>query len=85
MIAAFLPLPPAPIQEMGELDHSASNLDARNTVRNEYTRQFGPTDEARYESAVWWRKLNRWMSFVGVLIVASVVSIPLLLPISTRF
>ena len=75
MIAALLPLPPNPILEMRERDHSTSNLDSSNDVSNDYARQFGPMDEARYESAKWWRGLNRWMSFVGILILAAVVSI----------
>jgi hypothetical protein len=74
MIAAFLPLPPAPVLNMQERDHSTSNLDSTNDVANDYARQFGPMDEARYESAKWWRRLNRWMSLVGVLVIAAVVS-----------
>uniref|UniRef100_A0A8H4RH05 Serine-rich protein n=1 Tax=Cudoniella acicularis TaxID=354080 RepID=A0A8H4RH05_9HELO len=75
MIAAFLPLPMNPMSEMRERDpeHSTSNLDSSNNAVNDYTRQFGPTDERRYESAKWWRNLNRWMSVVGVLIIAAVV------------
>lgn len=44
-------------------------------------RKFNALEEARYESAVWWRKLNRWMSLVGILIIAAIVSLlfPLLL------
>ena len=78
MIAAFLPLPPRRILDMREKDHSTSNLDSSNDVLNDYARQFGPMDEARYESAKWWRRLNRCMSLVGVLIVAAVVSTRLL-------
>jgi hypothetical protein len=74
MIAALLPLPPAPVLNMQEQDHSTSNLDSTNDVPNDYARQFGPMDEARYESAKWWRRLNRWMSLVGVLVIAAVVS-----------
>jgi hypothetical protein len=74
MIAALLPLPPAPVLNMQERDHSTSNLDSTNDVPNDYARQFGPMDEARYESAKWWRRLNRWMSLVGVLVIAVVVS-----------
>ncbi|KAH6715288.1 hypothetical protein BKA61DRAFT_574750 [Leptodontidium sp. MPI-SDFR-AT-0119] len=78
MIAAILPLPPRPIRNMSERDNSRSNLDsshdreAQHETPNDYTRQFGPMDEARYESAKWWRRLNRYMSFVGVLILAAI-------------
>jgi hypothetical protein len=77
MIAAFLPLPPNPVLEMRERDNSTSNLDSSNDAVNEYARQVRPIDEARYESARWWRQLNRIMSFLGVLIVATIVSVSL--------
>lgn len=73
MIAAFLPLPPRPLQEMQERDDSTSNLGASNHEFNDYERQFGPMDEARYESAKWWRRLNRWMSLVGAIIIAIII------------
>ncbi|CZR59984.1 uncharacterized protein PAC_09879 [Phialocephala subalpina] len=73
MIAALLPLPPSPMRDMRERDSSTSNLDSSNDVPNDYVRQFGPMDEARYESAKWWRRLNRWMSIVGLLIIIAVV------------
>ncbi|TVY67445.1 hypothetical protein LSUE1_G007846 [Lachnellula suecica] len=75
MIAALLPLPPNPMTEMRERDaeNSTSNLDSSNDIPNDYARQFGPTDERRFESAKWWRSLNRWMSLLGVLILAAVV------------
>lgn len=73
MIAALLPLPPSPMRDMRECDSSTSNLDSSNDVPNDYVRQFGPMDEARYESAKWWRRLNRWMSIVGLLIIIAVV------------
>ena len=79
MIAAVLPLPRNPMKEMRERDNSTSNLDESNEGPNDYTRQFGPMDEARYESAKWWRNLNRWMSLVGFLIIAAVVSSQLIL------
>ncbi|CZT52244.1 uncharacterized protein RSE6_13525 [Rhynchosporium secalis] len=78
MIAAFLPLPQQPMRNMSERDNSRSNLDSSHDREhvgdrpNDYTRQFGPMDEARYESAKWWRRLNRCMSFVGVLVLAAI-------------
>ena len=74
MIAALLPLPPRPVREMEERDNSTSNLGVSNDTFNDYERQFGPMDDARYESAKWWRRLNRWMSLVGFLIIAAIVS-----------
>jgi hypothetical protein len=72
MVAALLPLPPRPKPEMMEADNSRS--------------QFGPAhhafrygqyllDETRYESARWWRNLNRVMSIVGLLIIGAVVAL----------
>lgn len=72
MIAAVLPLPPKPMLNVREVDYSSSNLD----ISNDYDREFGPMDEARYESAKWWRRLNRLMSLVGLLIIATIVGIP---------
>jgi len=78
MIAAFLPLPLNPMTEMRERDveNSTSNLDSSNDYANDFARQFGPVDEIRFESAKWWRNLNRWMSIVGLLIIAAVVCSP---------
>jgi hypothetical protein len=76
MIAAFLPLPPNPMREMRERDNSTSNLDSSNDAVNEYARHVRPMDEARYESARWWRQLNRIMSFLGLLIIGTIVRIP---------
>ncbi|ESZ91973.1 hypothetical protein SBOR_7630 [Sclerotinia borealis F-4128] len=75
MIAAFLPLPQAPLSEMREREDSTGNLTQTRDVEtaNDYVRQFGPLDEARYESARWWRNLNRWMSAVGLLIIAAII------------
>jgi len=74
MIAACLPLPVKPIMNMQERDHSTSNLESGNDISNDYAHEFGPVDEARYESAKWWRRLNRWMSLVGILIIVVIVS-----------
>lgn len=68
MIASVLPLPKLPVVEMRDDDRLSPNLD---TFKNE--RDINAIDEARYESAAWWRKLNRWMSILGVLIIAAVV------------
>lgn len=74
MIASLLPLPMNPVSEMQERDGSMSNLDSSNDISNDFARRFSSTDEARYESAKWWRSLNRWMSLVGLLIITAVVS-----------
>jgi hypothetical protein len=70
MVAAFLPLPTNP-----------KHLDVENGD-NKYTsthpafrRQKYAVDESRYESARWWRNLNRGMSIVGLLIIGAVVAL----------
>ncbi|KAA8572629.1 hypothetical protein EYC84_003229 [Monilinia fructicola] len=74
MIAAFLPLPKSPFPEMRERKENAGKLrDTESRGTNDYVREFGPLDEARYESARWWRNLNRWMSAVGLLIIAAII------------
>lgn len=73
MIASFLPLPPRPLfvmRERDQRDRSTGNLNMNENM----AREFRPMDEARYESARWWRTLNRGMSVVGILVVAAVVS-----------
>lgn len=69
MIASFLSLPPDPMLAMRDRDRSSANLD----VSNDYALTFGPADEQRYESARWWRRVNRYMSFVGILIIIAIV------------
>jgi hypothetical protein len=72
MIGALLPLPPDPVKEMQERDNSTSNLSEVAPV--DYSRYLGAMDEVRYESAKWWRRVNRTMSFVGLVVLASIVS-----------
>ncbi|KAG9241782.1 hypothetical protein BJ878DRAFT_210521 [Calycina marina] len=70
MIASLLPLPKRQLRDMEERDHDTHSSNDR---VNHYARQFRPMDDARFESARWWRKLNRIMSIPGVLIIAAVV------------
>lgn len=70
IIAALLPLPVKGPAAEGD---STDNFEKPTDVENDYSRQFGPLDEARYESARWWRNLNRCMSVVGVIIIIIVV------------
>ncbi|PBP16314.1 hypothetical protein BUE80_DR012765 [Diplocarpon rosae] len=73
MIAAILPLPPKPVPSMREQDNRTSNLDSSNEMPNDYARQLGPAGEVNYESAKWWRRLNRGMSVIGLLVIAAVI------------
>lgn len=74
MIAAFLPLPlKNPGLDVEKADHDTRDHEQQNDMPNDYSRQFGPLDEARYESARWWRNLNRCMSVVGIIILILIV------------
>lgn len=71
MIAAFLPLPEQPRLEMLERDHSRSELGIPESIR----RQFNEADDMRYQSARWWRNLNRGMSLVGLAIIGVTIGL----------
>ncbi|KAJ9150733.1 Serine-rich protein [Pleurostoma richardsiae] len=64
MTAAVLPLPPNPHLALLETDTSH---------KLEY--RFGPSDDIHYQSARWWRTLNRCMSVVGLLIIGAIVAL----------
>jgi hypothetical protein len=68
MIASFLPLPPNPRSAQTQSD---SDLDVESDAA---TPKFKPAEEATFESAKWWRTLNRYMSLLGLLIIGAVVS-----------
>lgn len=37
--------------------------------------QLSPADEKRLRSARWWRNLNRWMSVIGLIILATITTL----------
>ncbi|KAL8744646.1 MAG: hypothetical protein Q9190_003129 [Brigantiaea leucoxantha] len=66
-IASFVPLPrKPPIEEI--LSPGQEN------ISTDLEKRFSVVDEARHENARWWRNLNRFMSLVGILIIAAIVS-----------
>lgn len=71
-IASFLPLPRRPSAPAAK----GKNAPRQAQIAEDLEKQLGPTDEARYENARWWRNINRIMSIVGVLIIVAVVSPP---------
>jgi hypothetical protein len=72
MIAALLPLPPNPrLQMMEREEHNGHNR----FRPADFTYQLRAIDETRYESARWWRNLNRFMSFVGLVIIAAIIAL----------
>lgn len=76
MIAAFLPLPPNPQLDMEEVGSSTSQLQPPNEFgREPLQRRVAPIDEASYQSARWWRHLNRYMSIFGILIIGAIIAL----------
>ncbi|KAI8954601.1 hypothetical protein F4801DRAFT_587404 [Xylaria longipes] len=76
MIAAFLPLPPRPQFDMQELRKSTTQYRMREDSRAELINgRVAPIDDLRYQSARWWRNLNRYMSIIGLLILGAVVAL----------
>ncbi|KAH8161199.1 hypothetical protein CIB48_g7041 [Xylaria polymorpha] len=76
MIAAVLPLPPKPQFDMQELGKSTAQFRTPEDSRAEllYGR-VAPIDDSRYQSARWWRNLNRYMSILGLLILGAVAAL----------
>jgi len=69
MIAAFLPLPPDPRHEAIQRDLGEFG------VPEAFKRQMAQADEVRFQSAKWWRTLNRAMSVVGLLLLAAIAAL----------
>ena len=67
LIASFLPLPQTP--NPPDQEPTTSRQDLENALQNTVS----SIDYARYESARWWRKVNRIMTPVGFAIIAVVV------------
>lgn len=69
-VAAFLPLPPKPA--MKEIGH---DLEAGGpTLQQQLDHRTALGDEIRYANLRWWRNLNRFMSCVGLVVIAIIVS-----------
>ncbi|KAI1489897.1 hypothetical protein F5X96DRAFT_670241 [Biscogniauxia mediterranea] len=76
IIAAFLPLPAKPIPTIPERDVSTAELGIPEEAKIEpFRRQPMPVDDINYQSARWWRNLNRFMAIVGLLILGAVAAL----------
>ncbi|KAI0022079.1 hypothetical protein F4780DRAFT_789517 [Xylariomycetidae sp. FL0641] len=74
MIAAFLPLPPKPSLEMQVRDQSTTQF----YIPEEpipFQSRIACVDDSRFQSARWWRNLNRFMSIIGLLILGAVIAL----------
>lgn len=69
-IASFLPLPPGPVISGAK----GKKAVPRTQFDEDFEKQLGPIDEARYENARWWRNINQILSAFGILIIITVVS-----------
>ncbi len=69
-IAAFLPLPAKPVMTEVLHDPEFGGL----TLQEQLGRQTIIREEIRYANLRWWRNLNRFMSMVGLVVVAIIVS-----------
>ncbi|KAI1213401.1 uncharacterized protein F4807DRAFT_264209 [Annulohypoxylon truncatum] len=72
MVAAFLPLPPKPTLAMDERDRSTTEFASES---GEPPRGHVLVDDSRYQSARWWRNVNRFMGVAGLLILGAVIAL----------
>lgn len=66
VVASFLPLPRLPVLSK-EISQRQMDVEAA------LARDIGFLDDYRYAKARWWRRLNRVMSVVGILLIATIV------------
>ena len=69
-IAAFLPLPAKPVMKEMVQNPEVGGL----TLQEQLDRQTTIREEIRYTNLRWWRNLNRFMSIVGLVVIAIIVS-----------
>jgi hypothetical protein len=75
MVASILPLPPKMDPDAFDTDRSDAELGVAHQEKA-LQRQLALVD-ARYQSARWWRNLNRGMSLVGLVLVGVIVALVL--------
>ena len=68
MLASFLSLPAKP-----HLTPPGSSTTPN--IAHDIEKALDPIDQAQYESARWWRNVNRIMSVMGLLIIIAIVSL----------
>ncbi len=77
MVAAFLPLPPDPQSAKGKeiREVSADRSDEFIAMPLAFARQVQHAEELRFQSARWWRNLNRFMALIGLLLLGAVAAL----------
>ncbi|KAM5353758.1 hypothetical protein ACJ41O_000408 [Fusarium nematophilum] len=71
MIAALIPLNQVSQSEDTERNHSTSKL----AVRRDSSSQTNVEEDAVFRSAIWWRKINRGMSIIGLLVLGAIIAL----------
>ncbi|KAI0480798.1 hypothetical protein GGR56DRAFT_290636 [Xylariaceae sp. FL0804] len=74
MIAAFLPLPRKPDLEMRQRGTSTTQFYVPEEPEP-LPREVAEIDDKSFQSARWWRNLNRFMSIVGLLVLGAVAAL----------
>lgn len=72
IVAACLPVPSNPKPDMEEGDGGASQHDTQASATH---RRSAMAETSRHEGALWWRRLNRYMSVVGLLVIGAVIAL----------
>ncbi|KAI0166401.1 hypothetical protein GGR57DRAFT_24770 [Xylariaceae sp. FL1272] len=73
IIAALLPLPPNPAYDVEQ------QVPAPDYTKPEtFAQRVEPVDDSRFQSARWWRNLNRFMSVIGLLILGAIAALAVL-------
>ncbi|KAF7504945.1 hypothetical protein GJ744_001592 [Endocarpon pusillum] len=70
-IAAFLPLPARPVMREVVQDSEVGGL----TLQEQLDCQTTIREEIRYTNLRWWRNLNRFMSIVGLVVIAIIITL----------
>ncbi|KAJ4247225.1 hypothetical protein NW762_013364 [Fusarium torreyae] len=71
MFAAFIPINKVTQSEDTERNDSTSKLEGGHAPSD----RANPEDDAVFRSAIWWRKINRGMSIIGLLILGAIVAL----------
>ena len=72
IIAACLPVPSNPKPDMEKGDGAASQHDTHASAAH---RRSAMAEAPHHEGARWWRRLNRYMSVVGLLVIGAVIAL----------
>lgn len=72
IIAACLPVPSSPKPDVEKGDGSANQHD---TQASAVHRRSAVAEMPHHEGARWWRRLNRYMSIIGLLVIGAVIAL----------